>query len=786
MTPQEQAQRARDYLRFLGISLDPQPQQSFSEPRPSLGTPRLNIDPSILPSMASSAAAPASNVLGGFVDQQREASRNLTGRLGVELSTPQAQIGSHEQDVLRNFANNASRSVGQVTGDFARRLSMMRQPQAQGSLEDQIMGTRAPQQVLELPPIDATFRREEQASTPARTPEQDILERFANNASRSVGQVTGDFIQRYTPPFIELPAVDATAVRSAPPDFFELPEVDATGKASYLGLDVKPEDSNSSPARREAAASPPPVASNTETASSTAAPVSAPSGEVTDADALRIAQEQDRRRRIIRGILGGLGGLIGVVGAARDNPALGGIGAGLAAGAGRGIDPNQNTNQFLQQRQLRVANEDRARQEEQRLYDRGVQAEDRQLAREAQAQDAETEAQDRAVMNDYRRAQMNALNSTAEYRQHLIERGNDELSVQDAPDSPSSIARRDTIRRLILSSPNPVRAAYQGVNLDALNGAQLREVASDILRRTQSLPVGQRHVKTREIARLIAQMEAQDGVDVEAQPLPAAAGGRANGSGRTRRPQASNGADPYFQGPLPPNTPARRRDASNQLSVVDPVNGARLRDRTLAEIVADKNRQIQGQPLLSGLSRYDDYSPSEERMVAEATQNSRTRDDGLFLQNRGSRSQQFEVDRTREHIYTEADFERARREIPGQERIIRGAANVLRLTRNLTQTQMTAIMSGNRAAIRLAGGEALASAYNALMNPVLLERSGASVTNPEFQRFQNEMSASGFNSPQAFRAALTRVVREAQAQIRSGRTNDFLRQYRERSRGGAQ
>jgi len=326
-----------------------------------------------------------------------------------------------------------------------------------------------------------------------------------------------------------------------------------------------------------------------------------------------------------------------------------------------GINPRRNENQYLQDRSIQRQDDELAYQRSTDEQNRALAAADREIAMADRQVNRQTAEEDRAINNNYRQAQIDNLNANAEYRRALAGR-DDPGSATNSPESPAAKARRDTLRRLIISSPAAIRAAYRGVNLDGLSASELRDVASDVLRRTQSLPTGQRRVKTREIERLIAEMEAADtaaatGGVAPSPAVPAPATGPSRtGSGGQRGTGANRYAQsmgPDFQGPVPPTEQGQRQSPT--------VRPQERRNRTLAEIVSDKNRQQAGLPLLSGLTRYDDYTPEEDRLVSEATssRSSGVRNDGLYLQNRGSASQQFEVDRTNRGIYTDRDFQRA-------------------------------------------------------------------------------------------------------------------------------
>ena len=703
---------------------------------------------------------------------------------------------THEQQTLASVAQGAGDAVGQTTADLARRIQ--NRPWELGEIEFDFSGRQAPS-----PP----------------TYEQQALAQMASGTGNAIGQTTGDLARRLQlrPPMQSPPASDLARRLEGKP--WELGNIgfDFSGRQSlsrqtpsmvdmYEARQQGPAPSATPPSNAEepvpsaqlpqGGAVPPPSPDEEPVvpAEPLATPQSAPAEEpvvapeASEDPSLAAARRRDRRANIIRGVLGGVGGIIGLVGAARDNPAMAGVGLGLGRGSLVGINPRRNENEYLQDRAIQ-------RQDDELAYQRSTDEQNRALA----AADREIASEDRAINNNYRQAQIDNLNANAEYRRALADRDGPN-SVANNPDSPAAKARRDTIRRLIVSSPDAIRAAYRGVDLDGLTSSELRDVASDILRRTQSLPVGQRHVKTRRIERLIAEMEAADLAEMagngatppasavpssSAAPAPAPSGG--GGRQRPRRNDYAQSMGPDFQGPVPPTEQGQQPvPSTGQPQSSATVRPQERRNRTLAEIVSDKNRQLRGQPLLSGLTRYDDYTPEEDRIVSAATssRSSGVRNDGLYLQDRGSTSQQFDVARTNLGIYTDRDFQRAAPLITGITQVRNRAGNLLNLTRNMTQAQFTAAVSGNSAAARLLGVEDIASRIRALTGQMLHDISGAAVTASELQRFQDQTSTNRLNSPQAFRAALRMILQASDTDLEnSGYNADFMRQWNARRRG---
>lgn len=852
MTPQEQAEAKKRYLESLRG-------QPISEEEPV-------IDDESIPSVLSAVASNAGNAVGqtaGDFARRLQAPRPLSyeeqvlaqvgqgagqavgqtaadftqraqdmrrpwelGRMEVVPNPPL----SHEEQVLVGVARNTGNAVGQTAGEMTQRAQDMRRPWQLGPIEfDRRPAAQTrEQQVLAQVGRNAgeavgqttgDLARRLQLRPPMQAPthEQQVLGQVARDAGNAVGQTVGDFTRRTQdatrPPMLELAQVDvplgprgqrmrnslhrpdavpsmvdmyesrmqggapsslASSADSTeePVPFFQLPEVDATWTPPAEGEE---------PVAAEQSAAAPQSAQAEE-------PVVAP--EASEDPSLAAARRRDRRANIIRGVLGGVGGIIGLVGAARDNPAMAGVGLGLGRGSLIGINPRRNENEYLQDRAIQ-------RQDDELAYQRSTDEQNRALA----AADREIASEDRAINNNYRQAQIDNLNANAEYRRALADRDGPN-SVANNPDSPAAKARRDTIRRLIVSSPDAIRAAYRGVDLDGLTSSELRDVASDILRRTQSLPVGQRHVKTRRIERLIAEMEAADLAEMagngatsptspvppaSAAPAPAPAPSGGGGRQRPRRNDYAQSMGPDFQGPVPPTEQGQRPvQSAGQSQSSATVRPQERRNRTLAEIVSDKNRQLRGQPLLSGLTRYDDYTPEEDRIVSAATssRSSGVRNDGLYLQDRGSTSQQFDVARTNLGIYTDRDFQRAAPLITGITQVRNRAGNLLNLTRNMTQAQFTAAVSGNSAAARLLGVEDIASRIRALTGQMLHDISGAAVTASELQRFQDQTSTNRLNSPQAFRAALRMILQASDTDLEnSGYNADFMRQWNARRRG---
>lgn len=808
MTPQEQAEAKKRYLESLRG-------QPISEEEPV-------IDDESIPSVLSAVAGNAGNAVGQTV-----------GDFARRLQAPRPL--SYEEQVLAQVGQGAGQAVGQTAADFTQRAQDMRRPWQLGRMEvvpnpplsheEQVLegvarntGNAVGQTAGEMTQRAQDMRRPWQLGPiefdrrpAAQTREQQVLAQVGRNAGEAVGQTTGDLARRLQlrPPMQAPPASDLARRLEGKP--WELGNIGVSRQTPsmvdmYEARQQGPAPSAAPPSNAEepvpsaqlpqggAAAPPSPEEEPVVPAEPLATPESAPeeepvvAPEASEDPSLAAARRRDRRANIIRGVLGGVGGIIGLVGAARDNPAMAGVGLGLGRGSLIGINPRRNENEYLQDRAIQ-------RQDDELAYQRSTDEQNRALA----AADREIASEDRAINNNYRQAQIDNLNANAEYRRALADRDGPN-SVANNPDSPAAKARRDTIRRLIVSSPDAIRAAYRGVDLDGLTSSELRDVASDILRRTQSLPVGQRHVKTRRIERLIAEMEAADlaemagnGATSPASPVPQASAAPApapSGGGGRQRPRRNDYAQsmgPDFQGPVPPTEQGQQPATSaGQPQSSATVRPQERRNRTLAEIVSDKNRQLRGQPLLSGLTRYDDYTPEEDRIVSAATssRSSGVRNDGLYLQDRGSTSQQFDVARTNLGIYTDRDFQRAAPLITGITQVRNRAGNLLNLTRNMTQAQFTAAVSGNSAAARLLGVEDIASRIRALTGQMLHDISGAAVTASELQRFQDQTSTNRLNSPQAFRAALRMILQASDTDLEnSGYNADFMRQWNARRRG---
>jgi len=793
-----------------------------------LQAPRpLSHEEQVLAQVGQGAGQAVGQTAADFTQRAQDMQRPWTmGRMEIVPNPPP----THEEQVLADVGRNAGNAVGSTTADFVQRAQDMSRPWELGPIEFE---RRPPAQTREQQVLAQVGRnagdavgqttgdlaRRLQLRPPMQsssTYEQQILNQAGQGAGQAVGQTTADLARRLQGKPWELGNIgfDFSGRQSRPrpapeqqapvqagqvptsPSMVDMYEARTQGPPPSLAPPNNAEEPVAAAQLPGASVIGPPApgeepvvpAEPTVTPESAQAEEPVITDEVAEDPALAEARRRDRRANIIRGVLGGVGGIIGIVGAARDNPALAGVGLGLGRGSLVGINPRRNENQYLQDRSIQ-------RQDDELAYQRSTDEQNRALA----AADREIASEDRAINNNYRQAQIDNLNANAEYRRALADRDGPN-SVANNPDSPAAKARRDTIRRLIVSSPDAIRAAYRGVDLDGLTSSELRDVASDILRRTQSLPVGQRHVKTRRIERLIAEMEAADlaemagnGATSPASPVPQASAAPApapSGGGGRQRPRRNDYAQsmgPDFQGPVPPTEQGQQPATSaGQPQSSATVRPQERRNRTLAEIVSDKNRQLRGQPLLSGLTRYDDYTPEEDRIVSAATssRSSGVRNDGLYLQDRGSTSQQFDVARTNLGIYTDRDFQRAAPLITGITQVRNRAGNLLNLTRNMTQAQFTAAVSGNSAAARLLGVEDIASRIRALTGQMLHDISGAAVTASELQRFQDQTSTNRLNSPQAFRAALRMILQASDTDLEnSGYNADFMRQWNARRRG---
>lgn len=770
----DEMQRARDMRRPWTLG----PIGIMRQPR----TPEQEI----LDRVARNAATSTAQFATDFTQRQQDMRRPWTlGPIGVSrqsaptngapsLSIPQdpalamidsAMPGLHrqEQDVLSQFPQNAASSGTQTAGDFTRQRQYERRPWTLG-------------------PIGV--------SRPAPSYEQQVLSQFAQNAGE-IGRNETAALQRRLQSIPEIGPIEFTPgqeqtlaqAETRPKEdtpFFELPKVVIK---THIPEPPKPPDT-SSPARYETSqqSTSENVPRETQTPENVAMPDQVPVAQ-NSAQAPDIASQasnspweqelNDARRRrrnlnIIRGVLGGVGGLVGIIGAARDNPFVGGLGAGLAGGALRGINPNRPVNDFLQDRQIA--------QDEQ---DRGYLAQDRETAAQDRAFNQRLTEQESNANTAYRQAIARSMESSAGYRQHLAER---DAALHD-PNSPLAAAQRDVVRRLILSMPPSLQASYGGLDLRGLSSAQLKETADEILRRASMLYRRDRRIDLRGIRGAVYQLNLlqQAGLspdDVDPAILQQILGGRIRGPGGGGRRRRRSSDQPTVE----------ERFGAAPAQITDEA-GRPLPNRSLAQLEADYDAYLRGETV-PGRENPIQMSQAEMQLAYEISQNKRhpSYEAANRLLGHGTRSQEHDAYRTRfGTAFNAQDYREARRHLAEPMANIRRANDLLRSLHGITQAQFSAAVS-HQPGVPTAFGqrvESLTAQMAEHANRILRSRAGQAVTSQEERRVLEEMAAGRLNSIDAYRDALRRSIRNTRIDVRSlGYDEQFLRQYSRRVRGG--
>ena len=175
---------------------------------------------------------------------------------------------------------------------------------------------------------------------------------------------------------------------------------------------------------------------------------------------------------------------------------------------------------------------------------------------------------------------------------------------------------------------------------------------------------------------------------------------------------------------------------------------------------------------------------SEALAAARALERSRTREAGALAGGVDTRSREAQFQQTQQTgTFTEQDVARAARimnPITRQSRQLRGL--IARVDQIDDATFRQAMQGGNLAALGFNAADFQAQ-WAAYSNPELRERSGAAVTDNEYQRFVQEFNAGRLNSREQFKRALSRVLAEVQANSRAfGLRPDVVQEVYRRGR----
>lgn len=458
------------------------------------------------------------------------------------------------------------------------------------------------------------------------------------------------------------------------------------------------------------------------------APVQKQAGPMTYLDPLDAqdrAQSERLRRQRLGLVFAGLGGAI------FGDPATSAARNEAVSGAIRSIDPNAP-----------LANiDERARaRREQAEAERRMQIED----------------EDRALNADYRRTLMRSMGVNADRREAQMGRQSEADARLYDPTHPVAVQRREFLRRIIAGAPE-IAEGMRGQDLDALGSADLRVLTDQMLRRIGEVPTRYRESDVAELMRVASELDAADGESPEVSPEPQpdvepeveeTPRARAERIARARR---------GIPAPTPPATPAPQPSG-----LVDrrgqPAPWAGRGDRTVAQMNAE--RIIEREPNVR--------SWAEALAVARALERSRTREAGALAGGVDTRSREAQFQQTGQAgTFTEADVTRAARvmtPIMRQSRQLRGL--IARVDQIDDATFRQAMQGGSLAALGFNAADFQAQ-WAAYSNPELRERSGAAVTDNEYQRFVQEFNAGRLNSREQFKRALQRVLAEVQANSRS-------------------
>ena len=375
------------------------------------------------------------------------------------------------------------------------------------------------------------------------------------------------------------------------------------------------------------------------------------------------------------------------------------------------------------------------------------------------------EDEQRAIESDYRRSLTRSMDVNSDRREfEMSRRGTGDERLYD-PAHPLAASRRDFLRRVIATAPGGVGAAFEGIDLDQMGARDLQGLADQVLRRIGQVPNRARNVDEDELARIVAGLDdaPQSTEAAPEAPVEETPRARAERIARARRAPEQASSMPE-QTPQPTGLVDRRGQPA-------PWAG---RDRTLAQMNAEGI--IAREPSAR--------SWSEALAAARALERSRTREAGALAGGVDTRSREAQFQQTQQTgTFTEQDVARAARimnPITRQSRQLRGL--IARVDQIDDATFRQAMQGGNLAALGFNAADFQAQ-WAAYSNPELRERSGAAVTDNEYQRFVQEFNAGRLNSREQFKRALSRVLAEVQANSRAfGLRPDVVQEVYRRGR----
>lgn len=363
-----------------------------------------------------------------------------------------------------------------------------------------------------------------------------------------------------------------------------------------------------------------------------------------------------------------------------------------------------------------------------------IQARAASRAAEEEARIAEEE---RALNTDYRQTLMRSMDVNANRREDEMRRTGERDTRNYDPASAEADAAREFLRRAVASAPGDMRAAFDGMDLDALGARDIQWETDRVLRRIGQVPMRERTTEQNDILAALG---------------PSAA------------PEPTQAAPETAEAPAV--QAARRRlgrPAPGATAAVAPAAPATRRDRTVAQINADRLMERRGQPPPSGYSA-DDLTPGEADAIARdfARRGNRSQAAALAggIDTRSREAQMQAVNQ--QGTYNQQDINRASVLLAPVVSRRRQTAGLLARARDLSDAEFAAAMQNSPAFLRTAGFnvETFNADFRALTNVALREASGAAVTDQEAQRFFAALSSNSFSSKAAFMSALQRMLAE--------------------------
>lgn len=393
--------------------------------------------------------------------------------------------------------------------------------------------------------------------------------------------------------------------------------------------------------------------------------------------------------------------------------------------------------------------------------------EDEEAARQASIEDEQ-----RALESEYRHTLMRSMDVNSDRREfEMTRRGEADERLYD-PASPTANARRSFLQRLIATNET-AQAAFGGLDLSGMGARDLQQLADQVARRISADPARRRGADMDALQAIVSGLDEQPQVAAPVAEAPVEAPpttDRERAVRIARARQARQAGAPAPVAPTPaPEAPPAPSGLVDRRGNPPPWAG---RDRTVAQQIAEtiiaREPQARSWP--------------EALAAAQAMERSRTREVGALAGGVDTRSREAQFQQTQQTgTFTEADVQRTARLMAPMERQSRALRNLIHRVGTLDEASFRqALQGGNLSSLGFNAAD-FAAQWAAYSNPELRERSGAAVTQQEYERFLSEFSAGRLNSPQQFQAALQRVLSSLQAFSRSqGFRRDVVDEVRRR------